>query len=137
MKEAVYTRVRSVASLGITARDSDDTFEGTAVDRSQYQNYARTAAVLVFAGTVTDGNHVISLEASDNNSDWTAVTSAELLGTTPTLTSSNDERVHEFGYTGAARYLRVVSTTTSTSDGGVYGAAILLGDARREPIARA
>lgn len=134
MKEAVYNQVRVVQSLPIAVIDATD--EGATVDRAQFKNFARSASVVVYAGTITDGTHTITLEESDNDSDWATATA--LLGSAPVLTSANDERVHEFGYTGNARYLRVVTTVSGSPEtGGVYGASILLGDARREPIARA
>ena len=134
MKEAVYNRVRAVQSLAMVARDADDTFEGATVDRGQFKNFARSASVLVYAGVLADGTHTITLEESDDGE--TFATATALLGSAPVITTANDAGIHEFGYTGNARYLRVVSTTTATTDGGVYGAVILLGDARREPIAR-
>jgi len=137
MRTSVYNSIITKPSLAVVARATDEAFEGTAVDRAEFKNYARAASVVVFAGAVTDGSHVISLEVSNNDSDWVTATAAMgLQGTAPTLDEDSDDGVFEFGYTGPERYLRVVSTATGTTTGGIYGALVLLGDVRRKPVAR-
>jgi hypothetical protein len=114
------------------------TATGTTVDRLVDGDAARSALIVVNVGTVTDGTHTIQVQDSPNDSDWTAVADEFLQGTEPAITSSNDAQVHEIGYTGHQRYLRVVSTVTgSPSTGGVYGAEILLGWGRKLPPTRA
>lgn len=94
--------------------------------------------ILVNVGTVTDGTHTIQVQDSPNDSDWTAVADEFLQGAEPAITASNDVQVHEIGYTGHQRYLRVVSTVTGApATGGVYGAVILLGWGRKLPPTRA
>jgi len=137
MKSTVYNAVLAKLSLAPVARATDEAFNGTAVDRSEFKNYARTVGVVVTTGAVTDGTHVITLETSENNSDWAAADASYIQGSLPTLTSTSDNVVLEFGYTGPGRYLRVVSTASGTTSGGIYSALILLGDVRREPVARA
>lgn len=137
MKTSVYNNVIARISLTAVARATDTTFNGTTVDRAQYKNHSRSASVVVFAGAITDGSHVITLEVSDNGTDWVAAAADKLQGSLPTLISTSDNVALEFGYTGAERYLRVVSTTTSTTSGGIYGALILLGDTSGRPVARA
>lgn len=114
------------------------TATGTTVDRLVHGDAARSALIVVNVGVVTDGTHTIQVQDSPNDSDWTAVADEFLQGTEPAITSSNDVQVHEIGYTGHQRYLRVVSTVTgSPSTGGVYGAEILLGWGRKLPPTRA
>lgn len=134
MKASIYNTLRAVQTIAIASHTATAT--GTSVDRHQYKNAARSASVLVHVGVITDGGFDITLEESDNNSDWATATA--LQGTVPaTLTAATDAQVYEFGYTGNARYLRVLATESSASAGAIFGAVILLGDARREPIARA
>lgn len=110
---------------------------GTTVDRMADKGAYRSALVVVHAGTVTDGTHTVEVQDSPNGSDWTAVADAFLQGTEPAITTSNDDRIHEIGYTGHQRYLRVVITPSgSPSTGGIYGATILLGYPRRMPPTR-
>lgn len=114
------------------------TTTGATVDRMTDRGGFRSALVVVHTGTVTDGTHTVEVQDSPNGSDWTAVANEFLQGTEPALTSSNDERVHEIGYTGHQRYLRVVVTASgSPSTGGIYGATILLGWPRKMPPTRA
>jgi hypothetical protein len=96
---------------------------------------ARTAEVIVNAGTVTDGTHAIEVQESDDNTTFTAVAASDLLGSLPDLTASNDAQVHEVGYIGHKRYLRVVSTVSGATTGGVYGVVVQVGFAD-QPVSR-
>ncbi|MEU2075423.1 hypothetical protein [Streptomyces sp. NPDC013489] len=110
---------------------------GAAVDRMADKGGFRSALIVLHVGTVTDGTHTVEVQDSPNGSDWTAVADQFLQGAEPAITASNDERVHEIGYTGHQRYLRVVVTASgSPSTGGIYGATILLGWPRRMPPSR-
>lgn len=136
MRESLYNSTLVRTSLLPSARTA--TANGTSVDRStpELSNF-RTAMLIVHAGTVTDGTHDITLEESDNNSDWTAVADADLQGSAISVTSANDEAVYELGYLGHARYLRAVATVSgSPATGGVYGATIAMSEARRTPVPR-
>ena len=75
------------------------------------------ALVIVDAGTVTDGSHVIKLQESDDNSTFTDVDAGDLDGAAPTLASANDDQVFTFGYVGTKRYIRAVSTVTGATFG--------------------
>lgn len=135
MKRSPYHSIRAVSVLAPALYDDDA--DGTTVDLSQYQNYHRTASLVCVAGTVTDGTHTFAVEESDNGTDWTAVPASRLTGGLTALTSANDESVHEAGVTVERRYLRVTVAVTGTPNtGGLYSVIALLGDARREPVAR-
>lgn len=135
MKASLYNEVLVRQSLTQATRSANTAVNGTTVDRAQYLNHCRSAMVVVQTGAVTDGSHAVILEESDNGSDWSTAT--DLQGSAPTLTSSDDNVIKEFGYTGSKRYLRVTVTTSGATSGGVFGAVILLGFPRRKPIARA
>lgn len=136
MRRSLYST--AVAKSTIAPALIAATATGTAVDRLVHGDAARSAMILVNVGTVTDGTHTIQVQDSPNNSDWTAVADEFLQGAEPAITTANDEQVHEIGYTGHQRYLRVVSTVTgSPATGGVYGAVILLGWGRKLPPTRA
>lgn len=136
MKQSLYNSTTARTTLLPAARTA--TANGTTVDRHTpaLANF-RTAMLIVHVGTVTDGTHVFTLQDSPNGSDWTNVAAAQLQGSAISVTSANDERVFELGYTGTARYLRgVVTVSGSPATGGVYSAAIALSGPRRAPITR-
>ncbi|SDN17873.1 hypothetical protein [Streptomyces wuyuanensis] len=136
MRRSVYNML--VAKPTIAPALIASTTSGAAVDRLVDGDAARSAMILIHAGTVTDGTHTIEVQDSPNGSDWTAVAAEFLQGSEPAITSSNDAQVHEIGYTGHQRYLRVVSTVSgSPATGGVYGATVLLGYGRKMPPSRA
>lgn len=136
MRRSVYNTL--VAKPSIAPALIASTATGASVDRLVDGDAATSAMILVHAGTVTDGTHTIEVQDSPNGSDWTAVAAEFLQGAEPAITSSNDVQIHEIGYTGHQRYLRVVSTVSgSPSTGGVYGATVLLGYGRKLPPTRA
>jgi hypothetical protein len=111
-------------SLAPAARTA--TANGTGVDLANYDG-----AVVVFAvGTITDGTHTPKIQESDDNSTFTDVAAADQIGTFANLASSTPQKV---GYVGSKRYLRAVSTVTSATTGGVYGAVVVRGYARKQP----
>lgn len=136
MRSSLYNVALAKSTiLPAAARATDTT--GATVDRMTDEGGFRSALVVIHAGTVTDGTHTVELQDSPNDSDWTAVASEYLQGSEPALTTSNDDQIHEIGYTGHQRYLRVVITVTgSPSTGGIYGATILLGWPRKMPPSR-
>jgi len=135
VRRSVYNHSTAAVTLGPATYT--ETTNGAPVDRSSpaLSNF-RSAMLVVLAGTVTDGTHAIKLQESDNGSDWSDVDSGDLQGEAISVTTANDEQVHELGYVGHARYLRAVTTVADATSGGMYGAVIVLGDARRTPIPR-
>lgn len=131
-RRSVYTTVTARASLHPAARTA--TANGTGVDRNVGADMHRTAMVLVSTGTITDGTHTISVEDSDDNSDFDAVADQFLQGTEPAIAAADDNKLFYIGYIGSRRYLRVVTTVAGATTGGVYGAAVLLGEPRRGPV---
>jgi len=76
----------------------------------------------VDAGTGLGASHnlVFSLTEADDDGtgsagDYTAVASADILGTVPTIDSTDeDATVYRFGYTGACRFVKLTWTETGT-----------------------
>jgi hypothetical protein len=133
VKRSVYNHSRAMASLHPAARTA--TANGTGVDRLQGRVYYRSAMVMVHTGAITDGTHTISVEDSADNTTFAAVADEFLQGTEPALGSADDNEVHEIGYTGSKRYLRVTATVSGATTGGIYAAAVLLGDPTKPPVA--
>lgn len=113
-------------SLAPAARTA--TANGSGVDLSGFHS----TEVAFVVGTITDGTHTPSVQESDDNSTFTAVAAADLIGTLAALASSTNQRV---GYRGTKRYLRAVSTVSGATTGGVYAAVVVRGDARKQPVA--
>jgi hypothetical protein len=136
MKESIYNSVVARPSLPIASRAANATVNGSSVDRGELKNNFRSVGVVVHAGTITDGSHAITLQESDDNATWSDVAAEHLQGALPTIEAADDDKVFEFGYLGHKRYVRVVVTTTvpATPTGGVFGALVLLGQARRTVI---
>ncbi|MEV4033400.1 hypothetical protein [Streptomyces umbrinus] len=137
MRQSLYNTALTKSTIAPAAVRAA-TVTGVAVDRMTDQGGFRSALVAVNVGVVTDGTHTVVVQDSPNGSDWTAVADEFLQGTEPAITSSNDDRVYEIGYTGHQRYLRVVvNVTGSPATGGFYDATIQLGWPRRMPPSRA
>lgn len=85
------------------------------------------AMVVIHAGTVTDGTYTAEVQESDSvSADFVAVADADLDGTEPAITTSNDDGVHVIGYKGNKRYIRVKLTASgSPSTGGTIGVTVL------------
>ncbi|HEY9369263.1 hypothetical protein [Streptomyces sp.] len=106
------------------------TGNGTSVDRTGYE----AVTVVIVSGVITDGTlYTFEVKESDDNSTFTAVADADLIGTEPALAATDDNVVREVGYKGRKRYVRVdlVGATGSPSTGGVFGAFVVLGKGRK------
>ena len=101
---------------------------GSGVDLANFAS----ATVAFSVGTITDGTHTPSVEESDDNSSFSAVAAADLIGTLSALASNTNQRV---GYRGTKRYIRAVSTVAGATAGGVYAAVVIRGDGRKQPTA--
>jgi hypothetical protein len=126
VSKSIDSRVSPFKSIAPKAIAATET--GTAVDLQNYES----AEIVVEAGVITDGTHVISLtECDTSGGSYTAVAAGDLIGTPPTLTSAaGGSTAHKFAYKGSKRYLKVVSTVSGATTGGVYGACVVRGDPR-------
>jgi hypothetical protein len=64
---------------------------------------------------------------------WTALAPEQYQGEPPTVGADDDNDVFEFGVVDTKRLIRVVVASTNTSDGGILGAVVAVGD-RRRPV---
>lgn len=108
------------------------TDEGSTVDTLGFES----VTFAVHIGAWTDGTFVLSAEHSDDDSSWSAVTSAELIGTPPTVEDANgDNDTLAFGYIGNKRYVRPkVTVTGSPSTGAFIGVDVILGHPHERPV---
>lgn len=67
---------------------------------------AQSALVAVSIGAITGaaGNAAVTLEESDDNSTFTDVANADILGSEPIALAANT--AYQFGYRGSSRYVR-------------------------------
>lgn len=114
--------VVSIAAAAITS-----TQNGDGVDLQGFNS----AAVIITPGTITDGTHTPKVEESDDNSAWSDVAAADLVGSLSALASDTVQKV---GYKGTKRYIRVTSTVAGASSGGVYAAVVVRGHPNLAPV---
>jgi len=101
---------------------------GSGVDLANYDS-----AVVVFdPGTITDGTHTPKVQESSDNSTYTDVAAADLIGSLSALATNAVQRV---GYIGTKRYIRAVSMVSGATTGGVYSATVIRSSARKLPLA--
>lgn len=125
-KEVLSREIAPVLSLAPAAR-TNGTANGTGADLSGYES----ATVIFPTGVVTDGTHAIKVQESDDNSAFTDVAAADLVGTAlANLTSSTIQRI---AYKGSKRYIRPVITTSGATTGAVCSALVVRGHAHQVP----
>jgi hypothetical protein len=136
MRSTLYTHSLVRAALTQAVR-TNGTVNGTTVDLGVFGNDFRTVLFVVQSGTVTDGSHAISVQDSVDGSSWGAADTASIQGSTPTLTSTSDDAIFEFGYVpGTKQFVRLVAVTSGATTGGVFGGVAVLGGASSSPVAR-
>lgn len=137
MRDTLYTHSLSRLALTSAAR-TNGTVNGTTIDLGVYGNDFRTALFVITTGAITDGTHVVTLEHSSDNSNWSAVPAGRIQGTAPSVGSADDNVVFDVGYiVGTEQYVRLVVTTSGATTGGIFSAVAVLGQASSSPVARA
>lgn len=111
-------------SIDVGAKTATAT--GSAVDLADFDG----AVAEVIVGTVTDGTHTPKLQDSPDNSTWTDVAAANLIGSFAAIASNTLQKV---GYVGINRYLRGVITISGATTGAVEGLYIVAGFGRKLP----
>lgn len=127
----LYNSVVSQVALNSVLR-TNGTVTGITVDRGS-DNVS--VLFVIQTATLTDGQHVISVHDSDDNSSFGAAAVGQQ-GANITTVITNDDTFFELGYVGPKRYCRLNVVTTGTTTGGVLG-AIALKFGGRKPVVRA
>ncbi|MET9396287.1 hypothetical protein [Kitasatospora sp. NPDC002965] len=129
MRTDLVSHLDPAVSLAPAARTASA--NGTGVDLANYD----AAAVLINAGTWTDGSHTFEIQESDaSGSGYTAVPDAYLSGAEPVVSSApTASQIYKIGYLGIKRYLRIITTVTGTTTGAVYSATVVRGKPRVKP----
>lgn len=124
--KTVFESKESLAPASRTAA-----VNGTGVDLANRDG----ATVVIAAGAAggTTPSFTFEVQESDDNSTFTAVANADLLGTEPVITTA--QAPVRIGYTGSKRYLRAAITVVSgTSPTLLCSAVIELGGVRKQPV---
>lgn len=92
------------------------TVNGTGIDLAN----SNGNQVIVYAGAITDGTFTPKLQESSDNSTFTDVAAADLVGS---LSAQTANTAQDISYIGKLRYIRAVITVTgSPATGGNVGA---------------
>lgn len=95
---------------------SNGTTNGAAIDTKG----CRSLTFVMNVGTRTDGDFTLGAEESDNGTTgWTAIAADGLLGTGPTLSTSDS--VAKLGIRRAKRYVRSTVTAANVTSGAPVG----------------
>lgn len=116
----------SIAPQSLTAAAN-----GTGVDLKGYDS----AAVVFNAGAIggTTPSFTFAVQESDDNSTFTDVAAANLVGSAPVVTTNN-AGVSWVGYAGNKRYIRAIAKTVSgTSPTLLATAVVVLGHPAKLP----
>lgn len=112
-----------VNTIAPATRNSNVT--GDSVDLQGFHG----AMIEAIVGTVTDGTHSLTIEESDDNSNWSEVAATDLDGSFADLESETNQAV---GYLGNKRYIRVNATSSGTT-GAAFAVVVVKGHPRKAP----
>lgn len=113
-KRDALSNVQNVQSIAPANQTAD--VNGTAVAVHD----AEEVEVMFVVGLYQAGDFTLGLEESDDGSTgWTDVAAADLSGSFPTLSGSNDNDTHSVGYLGKKKYIRpTIGEPTSPNPAG-------------------
>lgn len=138
----LHNNMRTVTSLVPATRTADA--NGTGVDTTGYES-VELVVPLGLSGDTLSGSVKLDLEVeeSDDDSTYTDVAEADLIGATSGTTTGNfgtidaaaeDEKIYRVGYRGRKKYVRPVLNFTGTHTNGIPCAAmVVLGNPRHAP----
>lgn len=140
----LYNNVKSVVSIAPAVYDDDNT--PVSIDRQGAESLAIVLMIGIGGITFTDDNKVeFKLTHSVNNTDWDAVTLADVQGVTAvgtggivqSLIAAHAAATHtKIGYVGGRRYVRLLADFGGTHATGTPLAAVaVLGDVALGPVA--
>jgi hypothetical protein len=121
-------------SSSIRAQAVTATLNGTGVDLQGFEGALVLLDLGLFGGTTPTAT--IKIQESDDNTTFTDVAAADLLGgVLPAIDTTNDETTYERGYIGRKRYIRVaVTAIAGTSPSLPTSAVVVRGGPRKQPV---
>jgi len=123
----LHNNVEAVEALQPQSGSSD--VDGSTVD---LQGFEAVEFVVQHAGGSSGETIAFDLEESDNDSDWSAVDDADVLGSEYSKENPSAE-TFRMGYNGEKQYVRVVHTAATSSV--TFAASGVKGKARHKPTA--
>ena len=121
------------AAMSINLSGYAASVNGSGVDLMGYTGAKAIAFVNKWVSNM--GSVAIELQDSADNSSFTAVDSAYLIGSNITVSGQVNRVAGEQGYIGTKRYIRAVGTLTGQTSGQkpIYGVLIVRGPKRHSP----
>lgn len=128
----IVTLNKGVMALTSRTIATNTTNIGDSIDLTGFNS----AGFYIFSGVVTDGVFTLSIEDSDDNTNWTTVSDSNLNKTiaSATFTAVNDNVCKSIGYIGSKRYVRLKIISTSVTTGGIFVAVVFLGTPTFVPV---
>lgn len=119
MNKDLVTNVKAVQSLTPAVRTADA--NGTGVDLAGYESATVLFEFGDSADTLSGSVYVVGVvQESDDNSAFTDVADADLIGTEPTVDApAEDTQIYAVGYRGSKRYIRAKLDFTGTHTSGI------------------
>lgn len=78
-------------------------------------------AIVIAPGVWTDGTHTFSLTESADNTTYSAVAAADIVGSLNPVSSTASAVVQKVSYIGNKRYVKVIDTVTAVTTGALIG----------------
>lgn len=116
--------------LATTTIGSNTTTNGASVDLNDLNGFEGLEFYILVAA-FTDGDYALSLEESDDDTIWVAVSAANTIGAS-TISAAGLARI---GYVGKEQFARLVVTSTNVTTGADVTAIAVKGFARHNPTA--
>lgn len=124
MKKDLYGLVKTpTKSIDVAATTA--TVNGASIDLKGF----RSAIVVFDCDAYTDGTVTLKLQESSDDSAWSDVATADLVGgALPVIDGDNDDQAHIRGYAGNNRYIRAnITVAAGATSGAIIGAMLLPG----------
>lgn len=127
----VYNVSAEAVALAPVVIDADDTVNGPTITRGGASNFHDLTLVVV-TGAITDGTHTLTIEDSPDDTAWSAVADAKLVGGTNGFELAADS-VYSRAYAGSQPYVRVSVETAGATVGGLFAALAIQTNPRKTP----
>lgn len=120
------------AWAGATINSNTDTTSTTVIDGQGFGSVAFAA----ITATVTDGSYLLKIMECDNADGTTGATEVASYTKQETVVAADDNAVRKVGAKLNKRYCTLRLTSTGTTTGAVFSAAVaILGNPRNAPVA--
>lgn len=117
----------------IRAQSATATLDGTGIDLGGTRGKLVLISLGLFAGTTPTAT--VEIQESDDDVSYSAVAVGDLTGggQLATIDTTNDEQIHERGYVGVKKFLRVAITAITGASASLPIAAMIVRQGRKLP----